>query len=259
MLMHSTAPASDPAAVTHDPRNPVLMPSQAGFDDFTIEYPYPIRNPADGRFYVYYLGRRLKPPKQTGLLVGDGDFGAWTRVRQTPVIPADTPYESAGSSHPSVAVDGDTIHIIYTGESEANPVICHATAPTTDPAAVTKNAANPIFSGSGLAWDSSGVREAEIFKGPRYFHILYGGRAQDDEIWQIGHVRTQDFRSFEPNPHNPIFTPAADRGAWDCDGILTPQVFETGDAYYMLYAGRKGREWQSGLARAGKPRGLSEL
>ena len=50
----------------------------------------------------------------------------------------------------------------------------------------------------------------------------------------------------------PIFTPAAERGAWDCDGILTPQVFEAGDAYYMLYAGRKGREWQSGLARAGK-------
>ena len=71
----------------------------------------------------------------------------------------------------------------------------------------------------------------------------------------LGHVRTQDFRSFEPNPHNPIFTPAADRGAWDCDGILTPQVFEAGDAYYMLYAGRKGREWQSGLARADKPRG----
>ena len=33
------------------------------------------------------------------------------------------------------------------------------------------------------------------------------------------------------------------------------QVFEAGDAYYMLYAGRKGREWQSGLARADKPRG----
>ena len=101
VLMHSTAPASDPAAVRHDPRNPVLLPSQAGFDDFTIEYPFPFRNPADDRFYVYYLGRRLVPPKQTGLLVGDGDFGAWMRVRQTPVIAADTAFESAGSSHPS--------------------------------------------------------------------------------------------------------------------------------------------------------------
>ena len=219
------------------------MPSQAGFDDFTIEYPFPFRNPADDRFYVYYLGRRLVPPKQTGLLVGDGDFGAWTRVRQTPVIAADTAFESAGSSHPSMAIEGDTIHIIYTGESEGQPVICHATAPTTDPAAVSKDAANPIFEGSGLAWDSCGVREAEIFKGPRYFHILYGGRAQDNEVWQIGHVRTRDFRSFEANPHNPIFTPSPDRGMWDCDGILTPQVFEAGDAYYMLYymlyAGRK--------------------
>ena len=133
VLMHSTAQASDPAAVRHDPRNPVLLPSQDGFDDFTIEYPFPFRNPADDRFYVYYLGRRLVPPKQTGLLVGDGDFGAWTRVRQTPVIAADKAYESRGSSHPSVAVDGDTIHVIYTGESEGNPVICHATAPTAVP------------------------------------------------------------------------------------------------------------------------------
>ena len=157
-----------------------------------------------------------------------------------------------------MAVDGDTIHVIYTGESEGNPVICHATAPTSDPATVTKDAGNPIFSGSGLAWDSHGVREAEIFKGPRYFHILYGGRAQDDEVWKIGHVRTQDFRSFEANPHNPIFTPSLDRDEWDCDGILTPQVFETGDAYYMLYAGRKGREWQSGLGQGGQGGRIAE-
>ena len=49
---------------------------------------------------------------------------------------------------------------------------------------------------------------------------------------------------------------------WDCDGILTPQVFEIGDTYYMLYAGRKGKEWQSGLARTSRfwrPHSRSEL
>ena len=107
---------------------------------------------------------------------------------------------------------------------------------------------NPVFEGSGQDWDSRGVREAEIFKGPQYFHIFYGG--SDGEVWRIGHARTRDFRTFEPNPHNPIFTPAADPEAWDCDGILTPQVFVAGDYYYMLYAGKKGVEWQSGLARA---------
>ncbi len=250
VLMHSAAPTSDPTTITHDPRNPVLLPSQEGFDDFTIEYPFPFWNPADHRFYVYYLGRQKGPPKQTGLLVGNGDFGTWTRVRQTPVIAADSEYERKGSSHPSVAIVDDTIHIIYTGESAGQPVICHATAPTTDPAVVTKNPANPIFKGSGQRWDSHGVREAEIFKGPQYFHILYGG--YDSRAWRIGHVRTRDFRNFEPNPHNPIFTPSADRGMWDCDGILTPQVFEIGAFYYMLYAGQKGKEWQTGLARTCK-------
>jgi predicted GH43/DUF377 family glycosyl hydrolase len=250
VLMHSTAPLSDPATIKHDPRNPVLLPSKEGFDDFTVEYPFPFWNPADRRFYVYYLGRQKGPPKQTGLLVGDGDFGKWTRVRQTPVIAADTEHERKGSSHPSVTVVGDTIHIIYTGESTA-PTICHATAPTNDPAAVTKDHANPIFKGTGQAWDSRGVREAEIFKGPRFFHILYGG--SDGKVWRIGHVRTRDFRNFEPNPHNPIFSPSSDRDTWDCDGILTPHVFETGDFYYMLYAGKKGKEWQTGLAKTRKP------
>ena len=114
VLMHSTAPESDPANIQHDPRNPILLPSKEGFDDFTIEYPFPFWNPADGRYYVYYLGRRERVLKQTGLLVGDGDFGKWTRVRQTPVISAEAEHEHKGSSHPSVAIVDDTIHIIYT-------------------------------------------------------------------------------------------------------------------------------------------------
>jgi len=250
VLMHSTAPVSEPAKIEHDPRNPVLRPSQEGFDDFTTEYPFPFWNPADRRFYVYYLGRQKRIPKQTGLLVGDGDFGKWARVRRTPVIAADMEHERAGASHPSVAVVGNTIHIVYTGEWAGPPTICHATAPTNDPAAVTKDPANPIFKGTGQEWDSRGVREAEIFKGPRYFHILYGG--SDGKVWRIGHVRTRDFRTFEPNPHNPVFTPSPDPDAWDCDGILTPQVIEIGDSYYMLYAGKKGNEWQTGLARTRK-------
>lgn len=250
VMMHSTAPLSDPARVKHDPRNPVLLPSEEGFDDFTTEYPFPFWNPADRRFYVYYLGRRRGLPKQTGLLVSDGDFGEWTRVRRTPVIAAESWYESKGSSHPSVTVEGDTIHIIYTGESTVE-TICHATAPTSAPANVAKDPGNPIFRGTGQEWDNRGVREAEIFRGPQYFHILYGG--SDGKVWRIGHVRTRDFRNFEPNPKNPIFVPSDDPDAWDADGILTPQVFEVGDCYYLLYAGKKGQEWQTGLARTGKP------
>ncbi|MFQ6097922.1 MAG: hypothetical protein ACE5O2_09375 [Armatimonadota bacterium] len=247
-LMHSTAPVSHPSAIEHDPRNPILLPSEKGFDDWATEYPFPFLSPADRRFYVYYLGRRRDGPKQTGLLVGDGDFGKWTRLRQAPVIPAEADHEREGSSHPSVAVVGDTIHILYTGETAGPPTICHATAPITEPAVVTKNPGNPVFAGSGRGWDRHGVREAELFKGPRCFHIFYGG--YDGEVWRIGHVRTLDFRTFEPNPHNPIFAPSPDPDAWDCDGILTPQVIQIGEVYWMVYAGKRGNEWQTGLAKA---------
>jgi predicted GH43/DUF377 family glycosyl hydrolase len=114
-----------------------------------------------------------------------------------------------------------------------------------------KDPANPVFEGSGEAWDRRAVRETEIFKGPQYFQILYGG--YDGETWRIGHVRTRDFRTFEPNPQNPVFTPSIDPDAWDSDGVLTAQVVEIGDTYYMVYAGKKGEEWQTGLARARKP------
>lgn len=247
VLMHSTAPAKNPGQVCHDARNPVLLPSKEGFDDFTAEYPFPFLNPADSQYYAYYLGRRKHPPKQTGLLVSNGDLGQWTRVSPTPVISAEQEYERKGSSHPSVAVVENTIHILYTGESDTKPVICHATAPTQNPESVVKDSANPIFNGSGQTWDSEGVREAEIFMGQQFFHILYGGF--DGRIWQIGHIRTRDFRHFESNPGNPIFGPSADRSRWDCDGILTPHVFQSAGSFYMLYAGLRGSEWQSGLAK----------
>ena len=255
VLMHSTAPADRPWEVEHDPRNPILSPSEAGWDDKSVEYPFPFWNPADETFYMYYRGEGHSSPEQTGLLASDGDLGQWRRVGTTPVILADTEHERWGATHPSVAVVGDTIHIVYTGRPtgscEEGVTSCHATAPTSDPANVTKNPANPVFTGTGQPWDSFGVREAELFVGSEYIHMLYGGC--DGKTCRIGHVRTRDFRTFEPNPHNPVFTPSPGPDAWDCDSVLTPHVIETGDSYTMIYAGRKGNEWQTGLAIARPP------
>ena len=255
LINHATAPVDDLTDITQDTRNPIVVPSEKGFDDEGVEYPFPFLNPADNKYYMYYRGKGKGTAEQTGLLVSDGDMGKWTRVRTTPVIAADTDHERDGSTHPSVIVDGDTIHIVYTGKATRSYTdgltMCYATAPTSDPASVKKNPANPVFKGSGQKWDSRAVRETELFKGPQYFHVLYGG--YDGEVWRIGHVRTRDFRTFEVNPHNPIFTPSSDRDAFDCDGVLTPYVIEIGDTYYMIYAGKKGNEWQTGLAKVRKP------
>jgi hypothetical protein len=254
VINHATAPLDDLTDITQDPRNPIVVPSAEGFDDAGVEYPFPFLNPADGKFYMYYRGKGRGTPEQTGLLVSDGDLGQWTRVQRTPVIPAEHAYELDGSTHPSVAVIGDTIHITYTGKAtksyQDGLTMCHATAPASDPAAVVKNPANPVFTGTGQAWDSRAVREIELFVGPHYIHVLYGG--YDGEVWRIGHVRTRDFYTFEPNPYNPILEPSEDRDTFDSDGVLTPQVIEVGDSYYMVYAGKKGQEWQTGLAAAEK-------
>ena len=60
---------ADPTAVTHDQRNPILLPSANGFDNHGVEYPFPFWNPADQRYYAYYLGTQGKGKprrKQTG-------------------------------------------------------------------------------------------------------------------------------------------------------------------------------------------------
>lgn len=250
VMMHATAPISAITDITQDKRNPIIEPSVDGFDNAAVEYPFPFLNPADGKYYMYYRGKGETTPEQTGLLVSDGDLGEWQRVQHTPVIPADTEHELHGSTHPSVAIDGDTIHIVYTGKATKlfgeGLTMCHATAQTNNPAVVTKSFANPVFTGSGQAWDSKAVRETELFKGPEYYHILYGGF--DGEVWRIGHVRTRDFLNFEPNPYNPVFIPSDDPDAFDCDGVLTGQILEIDDTYVMLYAGKKGNEWQTGLA-----------
>jgi predicted GH43/DUF377 family glycosyl hydrolase len=262
VINHATAPVDDLTDITQDPRNPIVAPSKKGFDDAGVEYPFPFLNPADGKYYMYYRGKGAGTPEQTGLLVSDGDLGRWTRVQRTPVIPAEHAYEADGSTHPSVVVMNDpgvpgssTIQVTYTGKAtksyQDGLTMCHATAPVSDPAAVTKNPANPVFTGSGQAWDGRAVREIELFLGPQYIHVLYGGF--DGQVWRIGHVRTRDFSTFEPSPYNPIFCPSKDPDAFDCDGVLTPQVIEVADTYYMVYAGKKGREWQTGLAAAEKP------
>jgi predicted GH43/DUF377 family glycosyl hydrolase len=252
LIMHATAPIDDITNITQDPRNPVVSPSEKGFDDQGVEYPFPFLNPADGKYYMYYRGKGQGMPEQTGLLVSDGDLGSWKRVKNTPVIAVEYPYEADGCTHPSVALDGDTIHILYTGKATESYydglTMCHATASISDPSVVKKNIRNPVFRGSGQAWDHRAVRETEIYKGPHFFHVLYGGF--DGQVWRLGHARTRDFKTYEPNPYNPVFSPSSDPDQWDCDGVLTAQIIQIDSTYYMLYAGKKGSEWQTGLAKA---------
>ena len=58
----------------------------------------------------------------------------------------------------------------------------------------------------------------------------------------------RDFHEFEPNPYNPVFTPSENPEHFDCDGVLTGQIIKIDQTYFMLYAGKKGQEWQTGLA-----------
>ena len=215
--MHSSAPVADPTAVTNDQRNPILLPSADGFDNHGVEYPFPFWNPADQRYYAYYLGTQSKDKprrKQTGLLVSNGDFGAWTRIGNEPVVTVGGAHEQHGSSHPSVAVSDDVIHMVYTGESPAPPerrdilynvpTICHATAPTSNPTQVTKRSRQSrvlrIGAGVGPLWSarSRNPQRAELLPS-----VLRRLRRQSLDHWARPHARLPHLRtqSTQPNLH----------------------------------------------------------
>jgi len=258
-LMHSKAPVADPTDVTQDPTNPVLSPSDFSFDDTRTEYPSPFRNPLDGNIYAYYLGENEAGIEQTGMLArSDETYSSWTRMQPEPVIRAENSYDDHGAAHASAVVVGDETHLLYTARATGSTTDCtlaHATAPLSDLTAVQKDPTNPVFSGLEEWWDEAGVREGELYAGPEYFHILYGG--SDGETWRCGHVRTKDFDEFEPNPYNPILT--GTKGDFDEHGTLTPCVGTINGTYWMLYAGNDAGEtrgtdywgddrWQTGWA-----------
>jgi hypothetical protein len=171
------------------------------------------------------------------------------------VIEPTESFEQRGSSHPSAVVIGSKIHVVYTARADDDPeshVLCHAVAPTDDPAAVDKEDSNPMFDGSGQHWDSRGVREGELYVGPEYVHLFYGG--YDGDQWRIGHVRTSDFESFEVNPANPILSGTA--GTFDEGSVLTPVVRAVDDQFLLVYAGddnAEGFHWQTGMATTATP------
>ena len=70
ILMHSTAPVNDPAKIAHDPRNPVLLPSREGFDDYTIEYPFPFLESRRRQVLCLLFGATTKAAKADGSIGG---------------------------------------------------------------------------------------------------------------------------------------------------------------------------------------------
>lgn len=58
-MMHATAPVDDLTDIKQDTRNPIVVPSEKGFDNEAVEYPFPFLNPADDKFYMYLRGKTI--------------------------------------------------------------------------------------------------------------------------------------------------------------------------------------------------------
>lgn len=145
-------------------------------------------------------------------------------------------WDSQFAVEPAAFIEGSTIHIYYKGTDDPTGVNNwawgHATAPTSDPTNITKNAGNPILTGATVATDLGATTVtdlalSDVVKIGSTYH--FWGYARVDNRYQIIHATGNAV----DNPSNvtSVITASSD------DRIVqSPSVFQSGADFIMSYS-----------------------
>ena len=162
--------------------NPVLLPSSAGWDGFSVGAP---RVYFDGtRYYMYYRGNSSGLP-QTGLATSSNGVD-WTKDPLNPVLPRGPlgSWDEGFTEPGGVFVHNGTFYLTYTGGIPGGPEsIGLASSP--DGIAWTRAGAGPVLSGSASGWDGNSTSGAVIVEGNRV-RMWYSGNPVGGPDWSIG-------------------------------------------------------------------------
>jgi predicted GH43/DUF377 family glycosyl hydrolase len=93
-------------------------------------------------------------------------------------------------------------------------------------------------------WASLSIATMRIFDAGKYVYMLYAGSSYlADEPDYFGLARSTDMVNWEQHPGNPIFGCGA-KGAQDGGAIWGPALYETDDAFVLVYEGSPGKyDW----------------
>jgi len=188
-------------------------------DPATVEF--------DGKVFLYYSAVGAGPD-QVGLAVSE-DGVNFTKYGSVLI----------GRAPDVVAKDGK-IYMIYQREDAAKNYQIYLAA-SDDGYSFTDIQSEPVFPRTKGSWDSLSIATVRLsFDGSQYY-ALYGGSAYlADEPDFFGLARSSDLVNWEFHPGNPVFG-CGPKGAPDGGAIWFPALFETDDAFVLLYEGSRGK------------------
>lgn len=104
-----------------------------------------------------------------------------------------------------------------------------------------------LDTGEAGTWDGFEVTTPRLFERNGVFYMLYAGEGdptRKDVPRAFGLARSQDLRTWERYPGNPVFRCGAP-GAWDDGAIWFGTVFDWDDTLYLMYEGGAASDLQA--------------
>lgn len=209
-----------------------------------VNRPVVIRNPSDGKYYMWYTGEN-DSSSAIGLAVSTNGRH-FRRVSERPVLVADHPWEKKAVMCPHVIWDGQMkrFRMWYSGGEQYEPdAIGYATS--ADGVHWDKYEGNPVFyHDSTREWEQDKVTACQVIRRKDDYLMFYIGFKNVDYA-QIGMARSKDgITNWERYARNPIIRPGA---GWDSSAVYKPYAIEDGDRWLLYYNGRRNNMEQIGI------------
>ena len=247
------ATSSDGTDWTKDGSNPVLPPSESGWDSKHVGLPWVIKQ--DSSYKMWYTGSNADDPEayaEIGYATSD-DGITWSKYGSTAVLPkgGTNDWDATGVMDATVIYDeaSTTYKMWYVGYSASNQGIGYATSPdgvvwtkynnpdtTSDPYI---NSDPVINLGPGGSWKDDGVFSPTVIKEDGIYRMWYDAD-QENGASTIGYAHSIDGINWREYNGNPVIM-QGDTATDDFDenSAFSPMVLKDGNTYKMWYAGDK--------------------
>jgi hypothetical protein len=224
-----------------DPGNPLLEPSDDGFDRGSVFDPYAVTVGSELRIYYSATSGGAHEFAEAG--AGNGDDAPSGEF-----IGVATWRDGAFERQPAPVLDGrcpclieheDALYLFYVKVVRGGYRIF--VARSTDGASFAPVTAHPVLDvGPAGTWDSFTVTTPKVFRDGDRFVMLYAGDdRQIDDPTGIGIAVSDDLLHWERHPGNPVFVPGP-AGRFDSLSVASTVPFLLRGRWRLAYAGGDG-------------------
>lgn len=225
--------------------SPVLTRGAPGaWDDTRVEFATVLEE-SPGDYKMWYSGRNSTAAWGIGYATSS-DGMSWTKYAGNPVLTGGTggAWDSLRAMEPTVINVGGTYHMWYTGEKVfPYSSIGHATASNPE-GPWTKDAGNPVFTGSAGTWDANEVYAPTVIPNGGAYEMFYSGN--NGGTWMTGHASAANANGPWTKDPNAILSLA--RTGWEAsaDSLDYAGAVLDGGTWKVFYSA--GGTYQIGLA-----------